>query len=187
MPQTATKINDVYQEFLNLPENMVGEIINSKLHAQPRPAPKHALATSCLGDDLIGPYYKGRGGPGGWWILFEPEIHLDDDIVVPDMAGWRKEKMPRLPDTAYFKLAPDWICEVLSPGTVRKDRVLKMPLYAKYQVRWIWLIDPIAKTLEAYQLENRYWTLIGAFAENDIVSIVPFKDISVDLSFLWED
>ncbi len=150
MSQEAKRYEDVYETFLNLPENIVGEILNGELYTQPRPAPKHALATSYLVDDLVGPYGKGRGGPGGWWILYEPEIHLSDDILVPDVAGWRKERMPRLPETAFFSLSPDWVCEVLSPNTARKDRIKKMPLYAKYGVSYIWLIDPILKTLETH-------------------------------------
>ena len=186
MKETADQLGDVYQELLDLPENMHGEIINGELHTQPRPAPKHALAASYLGSDLVGPYGKGRGGPGGWWIIDEPEIHLGSDIFVPDIAGWKKERMPLLPETAYFDLSPDWICEVISQSTARKDRVLKMPLYAKNKVQYIWLIEPITKILEVYQLEGPYWTLIGTFADSDKVTIAPFTEISIDLSFLWE-
>jgi Uma2 family endonuclease len=186
MEQIAEKLGDVYQELLNLPENMHGEIIDGELHVQPRPAPKHALASSYLGSDLVGPYGKGRGGPGGWWIIDEPEIHLGSDVFVPDIAGWKKERMPLLPKTAYFDLSPDWICEVISQSTARKDRVLKMPLYAKNKVQYIWLIEPTTQILEAYQLEGQYWKLIGTFAEGDKVSIAPFSEISIDLSFLWE-
>jgi Uma2 family endonuclease len=186
MSQTAKRYDEVYEAFLNLPENIVGEILGGELHTQPRPAPKHALAASYLGDDLIGPYGKGRGGPGGWWILDEPEIHLNDDILVPDMAGWKKERMPRLPETAFFSLPPDWVCEVLSQQTARKDRIKKMPLYATYGVPYIWLIDPVLKTLETYRLGERHWELTGTFAENDHVSAQPFQETSIDLSFLWE-
>jgi Uma2 family endonuclease len=186
MKETAEQLGDVYQELLDLPENMHGEIIDGELHTQPRPAPKHALASSYLGSDLVGPYGKGVGGPGGWWIIDEPEIHLGSDIFVPDIAGWTKERMPQLPETAYFDLSPDWICEVISQSTARKDRVLKMPLYAKNKVQYIWLIEPITKILEVYQLDGQYWRLIGTFADSDKVTIAPFTEISIDLSFLWE-
>jgi Uma2 family endonuclease len=181
----AVKQSDVYQDLLNLPENIIGEIINGELHTQPRPAPRHALASSSLGGELDGPYFKGRGGPGGWWIIDEPEIHLGDDVLVPDIAGWKKERMPKLPETAFFDVSPEWICEVLSQNTVRKDRIFKMPLYAKYGVQHIWLLDPLAKTLEVYQLETQYWKLIGTFSGNDNVSILPFQEINIELSFLW--
>ncbi len=186
MTRSEQKADNVYEEFLNLPENVVGEIINGQLHTQPRPAPKHALTASYLGEDLVGPYGKGKGGPGGWWILDEPEIHLGEDILVPDIAGWKKERMPRLPETAFFSLSPNWACEVLSHNTARKDRIEKMPLYAKYGVPYIWLVDPILKTLETYRLGDRYWELTGTFSESDHVSVEPFMDISIDLSMLWE-
>ncbi len=187
MSQTAKRPDSVYEAFLNLPENIVGEILNGELHTQPRPAPKHALAASYLGGDLVGPYGKGRGGPGGWWIIDEPEIHLGQDILVPDLAGWQKARMPRLPETAFFSLPPDWVCEVMSRQTARKDRITKMPLYAGYGVQYIWLVDPLIKTLEAYRLENQYWKLIGTFAESDRASVEPFGETAIDLSLLWEE
>ena len=108
-----------YQDVLDAPAHLVAEIIGGTLHAHPRPAMPHALASSHLSDELVGPYGKGRGGPGGWWIVFEPELHLGEEIVVPDLAGWRRERMPEYPQTAYATLAPDWACEVLSPSTRR--------------------------------------------------------------------
>ena len=185
MPKTAESKRNLYQEVLDLPENMVGEIIDGELYTQPRPAPRHSLAASNLGADIVFPYHKGRGGPGGWWILFEPEIHLDKQVVVPDIAGWKKDCLPQLPETAFFELAPDWVCEVLSPSTARKDRILKLPLYAEHGVGHAWLIDPVLKTLEAYQLEDRFWKLIGAFSEKDVVSIAPFDEIAIELKLLW--
>ena len=185
MPKTAESKRNLYQEVLDLPENMVGEIIDGELHTQPRPAPRHSLAASNLGTDIVFSYHKGRGGPGGWWILFEPEIHLDKQVVVPDIAGWKKDCLPQLPETAFFELAPDWVCEVLSPSTARKDRILKLPLYTEHGVGHAWLIDPVLKTLEAYQLEDRFWKLIGAFSEKDVVSIYPFEEIAIELTLLW--
>ena len=187
MPETAEPKRDLYRELLDLPENMVGEIINGELYSQPRPAPRHSMASSSLGDELVSPFQKGRGGPGGWWILDEPEIHLDRQVMVPDIAGWKKDRLPQLPETAWFALAPDWACEVLSPSTARKDRIVKMPVYAEHGVCHVWLIDPALKTLEAYQLEDRFWKLIGAFSENDVVSIAPFEEIAIELELLWAE
>ncbi len=187
MSQPAEQKKDIYEELLNLPENRVGEILNGELHTQPRPAPKHALAASYLGADLVEPYGKGRVGPGGWWILDQPEIHLGDHILVPDLAGWKKERMPKLPETTFFTLAPDWVCEVLSQYTARKDRVIKTPLYAEYGVSHIWLIDPAINTLETYRLDNQHWKLIGAFSQGDQVSAEPFQEITIDLSLLWSE
>ncbi len=143
MTATAQKLA-TYEDLFDLPEHIVGEIIHGQLITHPRPAPRHIVASSAIGDELVGPFQKGRGGPGGWWILDEPELHLGLDILVPDLAGWRRERLPTMPDTAFFTLPPDWICEVLSPGTARTDRADKMPIYAEYGVSFLWLIDPQA-------------------------------------------
>ena len=138
---------DPYTDLLNLPENLVVEIIGGEPHAQPRPAGPHALAASSIGRELYSPFQKGRGGPGGWWIIDEPEIHFvrDLEILVPDLAGWRRERMPSLPQDHRFEVVPDWICEVLSPGTMKKDRMLKMKVYARQSVAHLCLVDPLAK------------------------------------------
>ncbi len=176
-----------YQDLIDLPENLVGEIIDGELYAQPRPAPRHVRSSSSLGDELVSPFDKGRGGPGGWWILDEPELHLGPHILVPDMAGWRRERMPRLPDTAWFELAPDWVCEVLSPGTRAKDRAKKMPIYAAEEVGHCWLVDPDARTLEVYQNAEGRWLLLGVFEDNDEISAPPFDAIAFNLGVLWAD
>ena len=124
-----------YQDVLDAPAHQVAEIVDGTLHSHPRPAMPHALASSYLSDELVGPYGKGRGGPGGWWIVFEPELHLGEDILVPDLAGWRRERMPEYPDTAYVTLAPDWVCEVPSASTRRLDLRGKRPIYAREEVR----------------------------------------------------
>ena len=129
MSATARKFA-TYEDLFDLPDHLVGEIIHGQLITHPRPTPKHAVASSAIGDELVSPFQKGRGGPGGWWILDEPELHLGPQILVPDLAGWRRERLPTMPDSAYFTLPPDWVCEVLSPGTARVDRADKMPIYA---------------------------------------------------------
>ena len=133
------------------PENLTGEIINGELHTQPRPAGRHGEAGSVLGMHIGSPFRLGNGGPGGWWILDEPEIHFvrDTVVVVPDLAGWRRERMPNIPEGHRFEVVPDWVCEILSPSTGKKDRAKKLPLYARYGVAHAWLVDPLAQTLEA--------------------------------------
>jgi Uma2 family endonuclease len=185
MPQSA-KQPASYQDLLKLPENLVGEILNGELHSHPRPAPKHAQAYSALGYSLGGPFSGGMGGPGGWWILDEPELHLENDILVPDIAGWRRDRMPELPDTAWFELVPDWICEILSPSTSRIDRTIKMPLYAQQGVQHLWLVDPDLRTLEIYALNgDKHWTLLTTLKDNDAVSQPPFDAIEFGLGVLW--
>jgi len=174
-----------YDDLLRVPAPLVAEILGGRLVTHPRPAPRHALAASSLGDELVSPFHKGRGGPGGWWILGEPEIHLGPDVVVPDLAGWRRERMPQLPDTPWFGLVPDWVCEILSPSTARDDRVLKMPLYAREGVAHLWLIDPDLRTLEVFTLESRHWTLVGSHKDDDRPLAPPFEVIALDLSALW--
>lgn len=174
-----------YEDLLNVPANFVAELIQGQLRTHPRPAPKHALASSSLGDELVSPFHKGRGGPGGWWILDEPELHLDGNVLVPDLAGWRRERMPNLPETSYFELAPDWSCEVLSPATAQTDRVEKMPIYAAAGVTHVWLVDPDLKTLEVFVSQGSQWLLWRAFKESDEVAAPPFEAVTIHLDALW--
>ena len=174
-----------YEDLFDLPEHIVGEIIHGQLITHPRPAPKHAVASSALGDELVSPFQKGRGGPGGWWILDEPELHLSPHILVPDLAGWRRERLPRIPEIAYFTLAPDWVCEVLSLGTARVDRVDKMPIYASQGVSFLWLLDPVLRTLEVFVLCNGRWSLEQVYQQDQTVQAVPFDAISLSLADLW--
>ncbi|MXW91368.1 MAG: Uma2 family endonuclease [Rhodospirillaceae bacterium] len=174
-----------YQDVIDAPAHMVAEVVEGALYTHPRPAPPHALASSSLGVELGSPFQKGRGGPGGWWIIDEPELHLGEDILVPDIAGWRRERMPDFPDTAFFTLAPDWVCEVLSPSTRDLDRHGKRPVYAREGVGHLWFIDPVARDLEAFELRDGEWVLIATARNEDPVSIPPFEAISFPLDALW--
>ncbi|WP_437948086.1 Uma2 family endonuclease [Sorangium sp. So ce296] len=187
-PRRAT-----YADLEAVPPNNVAELVRGTLHVFPRPAPRHARASSRLGGKLSGPFDLGEGGPGGWHILDEPELHFSDpnapgeiDALVPDLAGWRVERMPELPQTAYFELAPDWICEVLRPSTEGVDRDEKMPIYAREGVRHAWLVDPIARTLEVYVLgEDRRWGPAMVHRDAARVRVEPFDASELDLSVLW--
>jgi Uma2 family endonuclease len=174
-----------YDDLFDLPPNRVGEIVNGMLYSHPRPASKHALSSTMLGANLGTNFHQGGGGPGGWWILFEPELHLDGDVLVPDLAGWRRERMPVFPDVAWFDLAPDWVCEILSPSTRRLDRIQKMPLYHAAGVPYLWLIDPEPRTLEAYESQHGRWMLIGSHADQEKVRVAPFDAVPLDLGGLW--
>jgi Uma2 family endonuclease len=176
--------NATYADIEALPEHMVGELIEGELHVSPRPATLHSRAASRVGT-LLGPFDGTTDGPGGWIILDGPELHFGDRVVVPDVAGWRRERMPELPDVPYLELAPDWVCEVLSPSTERLDRVKKMPLYAEVGVQHAWLVDPIVKTLEVYRRDQAgRWLLLGTHTEGP-VRAEPFEAIGFDLSALW--
>jgi Uma2 family endonuclease len=171
---------------LGVPDRQIAEIICGELVAQPRPAPRHALASSVLGAQLGPPYGFGQGGPGGWWILDEPELHFGDgDVLVPDIAGWRVERLPALPETPYFELAPDWVCEVLSASSAARDRTDKMSIYVRAGVAFIWLVDPGVRTLECYRLESRRWVLLRSLKESERGRVEPFDSIELDLERLW--
>ena len=174
-----------YQDVLDAPAHRVAEIIDGVLYTQPRPASPHALATSSLGSDLAAPFQFGRGGPGGWWIIDEPELHLDEDILVPDLAGWRRERMPDYPDAAYFTLVPDWVCEVLSASTRKIDLHGKRPIYAREGVAHLWLVDPLDRTLEAFELRHGEWVLFATAKDDDPVQVRPFEAITFSLGDLW--
>jgi len=176
-----------YEDLLKVPDHLVAEILDGELHVSPRPAPRHADASTGLGGVLRGPFDRGRGGPGGWRILFEPELHLGRDVLVPDLAGWRRDRLPALPEEAYFSVSPDWVCEVVSPSTAAIDRVKKLTIYARERVRHAWMIDPIARTLEVLRLENGRWTIAATWSGMETVTAEPFASIELDLSLLWEE
>lgn len=174
-----------YEDLLAVPEHLIAEIIHGVLVTMPRPASRHARASSVLGGELHGPFGRGKGGPGGWILLDEPELHLHGDILVSDLAGWRRERMPELPDAAAFELAPDWVCEVLSASTTPIDRAEKMPIYGRELVKHIWLADPVARTLEAYRLEQSRWILLGTWRDDALVRVEPFAELELELGSLW--
>jgi Uma2 family endonuclease len=183
----AARPKTLYEKLEDLPEGLNGEIIDGQLYTEPRPRPRHAVAASNLGAELIGPYSRGRGGPGGWWIIHEPEIHFvhKTQVVVPDLGGWRRERMPAILDEAHFSTAPDWVCEVLSPSTRSKDRELKMPLFARYGVPYVWLIDPKIYTLETYELRGAELVLTGTFGPASSPAPPPFPAAPFRLADLW--
>ena len=174
-----------YADIEALPPHVVGEIAFGVLHTHPRPAPRHALASSVLGAELNTSFQRGRSGPGSWVFIDEPELHLGDHVLVPDIAGWRRERLPELPQTAYFETPPDWICEVLSPSTVRFDRTDKLTIYASFGVSHCWYVDPIARTLEILALQNGKWLIAATFKDADPVSAPPFEAHTFNLDVLW--
>jgi Uma2 family endonuclease len=177
-----------YDDVLAAPENMVAELIDGELHLQPRPAKPHAAAATALGEELGPPFKRGRGGPGGWILLYEPELHLGTDVLVPDLAGWRRERMPALvDDEAYFSLAPDWVCEVLSPKTARTDRTAKLPIYAREGVQHAWLVDPLLRTLEVLRVEDGRWSILATRRDEAKVRSEPFDAFELELGVLWAD
>jgi Uma2 family endonuclease len=174
-----------YEDLLQVSQDKIAEIVDGDLYASPRPAIPHSVSGAALTADLGGPFQFGRGGPGGWWILYEPELHLLDDVLVPDLAGWRRERMPRPPDAPAVEIAPDWVCEILSPSTERLDRAKKLPAYARHRVAHAWLVNPAARTLEVLRREAERWLLVATFADDALVRAEPFEAVELDLLHLW--
>ncbi|MEI8255560.1 MAG: Uma2 family endonuclease [Deltaproteobacteria bacterium] len=184
---TARKLA-TYADLEALPDNVIGQIIAGELHAMPRPRARHARASSRLGGALDGPFDRapgGPGGPGGWIFLDEPELHLAEDVLVPDIAGWRRDRMPEVPDVAAIELAPDWVCEVLSPSTERVDRIDKMRVWSRERVAHVWLVNPALETFEVYALDGRRYAVAQTFVGDDPVRAEPFDAIEVDLAAVW--
>lgn len=183
----AIRAPATYQDVLDAQPNLVAEILNGALHLHPRPASRHARASFKIAGRLDGPYQDGIGGPGGWHLAFEPELHLGADVLVPDVCGWRRERMPEYPDVAWFDLAPDWICELLSPSTRRLDLTEKRDLYGAAGVRHLWLVDALARTLEVFELRQGAWALLAAWKDNEEVRAAPFDAVAFPLGTLWPD
>jgi Uma2 family endonuclease len=174
-----------YEDILALPEHVTGEIIAGKLYTRPRPAGPHTFVASELGGEIIGLFGRGRGGPGGWFILDEPELHLEDEVLVPDIAGWKRERLPLEARTgSFFTVAPDWVCEVLSPRTARRDRMVKAPSYARHGVNHLWLVDPIIGHVDAFARREEGWLWLGSWTDSD-AKIPPFDAVGLDLRAIW--
>ncbi|MEW6300423.1 MAG: Uma2 family endonuclease [Thermodesulfobacteriota bacterium] len=176
-----------YEDLLKVPDLLIAEIIDGELITSPRPAFHHAQATAAIIQDL-GPFARrpgGLGGPGGWWVLFEPELHFGGDVLVPDLAGWRRERMPVLRNIPYCEQAPDWVCEVVSPASARIDRVRKMPICARERVGHLWLVDPLLRTLEVYRLEEQRWVVVGSYGGAETVRAEPFEAVEIDTNRWW--
>ena len=176
-----------YEDVLAAPRDKVAEVIDGQLSVHPRPALPHAAAATALGEELGPPFKRGRGGPGGWIIVFEPELHLAEHILVPDLAGWRRTRLPVLPADPFVTVAPDWVCEVLSPATAKTDRADKLPIYARQSVRHVWLLDPLQHTLEVLRLEGEHYALLAVHKDDALVNAEPFEVFDLALSVLWAD
>jgi Uma2 family endonuclease len=181
----AARARATAADLQTLPDNVVGEIVHGVLETHPRPAPRHAAGAGELNFELLGPFRRGIGGPGGWIILPEPQLHLGLDVLVPDLAAWRRERLPHLGDAPYISIAPDWVCEVLSPSTARLDRGAKRDIYAREGVAHLWLLDPAERILECFSLTAGHWLLAATFSGDDEVRAAPFDAISFSLSNLF--
>ncbi|MDX9720053.1 MAG: Uma2 family endonuclease [Myxococcota bacterium] len=174
-----------YQDVLDAPKHLVAELIGGELYTSPRPAMPHALTSSDLTIDLGAPFRRGRGGPGGWWIVAEPELHLGDEVLVPDVAAWRRERMPERPSGAFVSLVPDWVCEIASPSTRSFDRLRKMPVYLRHGLGFLWLVEPLERFLDAFVREGERWVLLGTWSAETEARIPPFDAVPLDVTGWW--
>jgi Uma2 family endonuclease len=181
----ALKSPATYEDLRQVPDHLVAEILDGDLYASPRPALRHAHAASVLGIDIGSAFGRGRGGPGGWWILVEPELHFGRDVLVPDLAGWTKTRLPVIPDEPALSVAPDWACEVISRSTEGIDRGKKRAIYAREGVSHVWLVNPTSETLEVFALEHGRWTLAATHVGAITVRAEPFEAVELDLAALW--
>jgi Uma2 family endonuclease len=181
------KKDATYADLCAVPENFVAEILGGELYASPRPSSPHSIATVALITKLGAPFHFGENGPGGWWLLNEPELRFGADVLVPDIAGWRRVRMPTFEKVAYFTLAPDWLCEVLSPSTERIDRQKKLAIYAREGVHHVWLVNPLLETLEVLRLESERWSLVAVHEGRAVVRAEPFDAIELPLGALWPE
>ncbi len=172
---------------MQVPDHLVAEIIDGELFTSRRPATPHARAGVAITRDVL-PFDQNPGtpgSPGGWWVLPEPELHFADDVLVPDLAAWRRERMPAIPNAAFITLAPDWVCEVISPSTGRIDRSRKMGIYAREGIRHLWFVDPLARTLEVYRLEDGRWIVASTHGGDEVVHAEPFDATAIGLERWW--
>ncbi len=174
-----------YADLAAVPSHLVAEIIFGSLETHPRPAPRHATSSSALNIELGNPFQKGRGGPGGWIFMVEPELHLGPHVVVPDLAAWRRERMSSMPAKAYIETPPDWVCEVISLSTEAIDKGPKRRIYATYHVPYLWHLNPAAKLLEVFELKDEHWVLFEVFQDNEQVAAPPFSAVPFSLADLW--
>jgi Uma2 family endonuclease len=183
----VAKRRATYEDVLSAPEHLIAEIIDGELVTQPRPAGRHSAVTSALAEELGPPFKRGRGGPGGWLLLDAPELHLTSDVLVPDLTGWRRERLPYVGNEAFFERPPDWVCEVLSPSTEKRDRSAKLSIYARERVPNAWLVNPVQRTVEVLRLTSGKWLTLAVHHDDQRVRAEPFDAIELDLAILWAD
>jgi Uma2 family endonuclease len=174
-----------YQDVLDAPEHKVAEIIDGEIYLSPRPAGPHNRAMTVLGALLMPPFDFGNGGPGGWYFIDEPELHFGKQILVPDMAAWRRDQLPSNLNGPFVTEPPVWLCEGLSKSTARIDRLKKMPIYADVGVGYVWLVEPVMKTLEVYRRVGKRYELQKMFVDDEVIQAEPFDAIELRLGQIW--
>jgi len=177
-----------YQDILDAPDDMRAEVVNGELHLLPRAAPRHQRFSFLFGNALETSLRDRKSGHSGWVFIPDTNVHLSDhDICGPDIAGWRVETMPDVPETAHITIRPDWVCEIISPSSERLDRHDKFAMYANFGIPYYWIVDHRNRLVEAYALEQGRWVAIGVGSNDDAISFAPFDTIGLELGRLWPD
>jgi len=174
-----------YEDMVAVPEHLKPQIIDGELYIFPHPATRHTLSTTMLLGQLFPAFHMALDGPGGWWIFHEPWVQFGENILVPDLAGWRCNRLPEIPDENTFAIPPDWVCEVLSPSTERIDRGRKRRIFAREGVRHLWFVDPREKSVEVYELEGTELVMRTAHNGDEPIRAMPFEAIEIPLTYLW--
>lgn len=181
----AAKRPATYADLLEVPDDLIAELVDGELFTSPRPRDRHERAAGGIHARLR-TFFDDGDGPSGWWISYEPELHLGGDVLVPDVCGWRRDRVPGFPiDGPAATIAPDWVCEVLSPRSGILDRTRKLPAYARYGVEFMWIVEPVHKTIEVFQLAGDHWTLLGVHGGEEPAGIPPFESFEFPLATLW--
>ena len=176
-----------YKDLEAVPDGVKAEILDGDLWISPQPLPRHQHVAVRLTIELGPPFQDGRGGPGGWYLLYEPELHFNGDALVPDLAGWRSHRDLRLMDNAHITAAPDWVCEIISPSTEKIDRTLKKRLYARNGVKFLWLVDTLKRRLEVMKLNAGEWRPVLDLRDDSVAAAEPFDALPFSLARLWPD
>jgi Uma2 family endonuclease len=182
-PETRMKLT--YEDLCNVPDDMTGEIIDGELSLTPMPSKQQIHTGTKLANAVVAAYHFGTKGPGGWIILDEPDLAFGEDILVPELAGWKEDRFIVSWEHHWISVAPDWVCEIISPETAQRDRTQKMPIYERNGVSYVWLIDPAEKSLEIFRLESGKWGAPTLYTGNDKVRAEPFEQTEINLGDLW--
>ncbi|MGX7707505.1 Uma2 family endonuclease [Methylobacterium sp. Gmos1] len=175
-----------YADLEAVPDHLVAEIVDGRLETHVHTLPRLGVALAALAGELGAPFSRGRGGPGGWLFMPRTEFHVGRQVLVPDLAGWRRERLSCIdPDAGYIETPPDWVCEILSPSTARLDRGPKRRIYAEAGVSHLWLLDPAVGVLEAFALSDGRWLLLGTVARGETVALAPFDAVPFPLDDLF--
>lgn len=176
-----------YKDLFEVPDHLIAEILEGDLWVSPHPAPRHSHTAVMLTVALVPPFQQGNGGPGGWQFLYEPELHLAGDVLVPDLAGWRCQRQVKLMERAHITAAPDWVCEIISKSTEKIDRGLKQRCYARHGVRYVWFADPVKQTLEVMKLAAGTWVRLLALKADAVAAAEPFEAVPFPLTQIWPE